>query len=518
MKIIPVNQQDLENPDCIKTKVGPAEFISLIKNAAYVCTDSFHGTVFSVLYNKEFYTFERFSKNELGNQNTRIYSILEKLQLTNRIFRQNSKPDFVNRIDYGRVNQLVEELRERSLEYLTSSMESIGDSIESKINKQKFHILEKHSLCCGCGACASVCPANAISIGRNTNGFFRACVDEASCIHCGICNEVCPFQGSNYSKDLFEASLYSYKDHEKDVLLHTSSGGLGYRLGTYFHDQGYAVVGCKYDIENQMARHDIVYPHDNIEKLKEFNGSKYLQSEFASALKEVMSIELPIAIFGTPCQIAGARKLLKNKSNIIYVDLICHGIPSYESYRKYLKYLSHNKGFDVENLSINFRYKKKGWHTKYQRISGDKKTLIMSEKHDPYMRIFNHSICYGKCCYECRWRLSSAADIRLGDYWGRRFRKDETGVSMTVAVTDVGCCVLRKAGINGNLIRESFDDYLNSQLTRNIHQPIFWEQVIEMLKDEESTIEEVVKNYVKPFERRERVVGVFNGIWQLLKK
>ena len=89
---------------------------------------------------------------------------------------------------------------------------------------------------------------------------------------------------------------------------------------------------------------------------------------------------------------------------------------------------------------------------------------------------------------------------------------------MTVAVTDVGCCVLRKAGINGNLIRESFDDYLNSQLTRNIHQPIFWEQVIEMLKDEESTIEEVVKNYVKPFERRERVVGVSNGIWQLLKK
>ena len=57
--------------------IGPCEFLNLIKNAEYVCTDSFHGTVFSLINNVEFFTFERFkSKNEKVSTNSRIYSLL----------------------------------------------------------------------------------------------------------------------------------------------------------------------------------------------------------------------------------------------------------------------------------------------------------------------------------------------------------------------------------------------------------------------------------------------------------
>lgn len=38
--------------------IGPREWINLIKNAEYVCTDSFHGTVFSLLFNKNFLILE----------------------------------------------------------------------------------------------------------------------------------------------------------------------------------------------------------------------------------------------------------------------------------------------------------------------------------------------------------------------------------------------------------------------------------------------------------------------------
>ena len=65
--------------------VGPSEFVNLIKNAKYVCTDSFHGTVFSILFNKEFYTFERFKSNAKMSTNSRIYSLLKKTKLEDRL-------------------------------------------------------------------------------------------------------------------------------------------------------------------------------------------------------------------------------------------------------------------------------------------------------------------------------------------------------------------------------------------------------------------------------------------------
>ena len=49
-----INLEDLKFGDKQLYDVGPSEFLSYIKNAAYVITDSFHGTVFSVLFNKQF--------------------------------------------------------------------------------------------------------------------------------------------------------------------------------------------------------------------------------------------------------------------------------------------------------------------------------------------------------------------------------------------------------------------------------------------------------------------------------
>lgn len=41
-------------------------------------------------------------------------------------------------------------------------------------------------------------------------------------------------------------------------------------------------------------------------------------------------------------------------------------------------------------------------------------------------------------CYECAYRTASAADIRLGDYWGPRYKDDKNGVSMVIAMTITG--------------------------------------------------------------------------------
>ena len=64
--------------------VGPQEFLWLIKNAQYVCTDSFHGTIFSLNFNKQFYSFSKRKDGE-GSDNNRIYGLLEKLNLKERL-------------------------------------------------------------------------------------------------------------------------------------------------------------------------------------------------------------------------------------------------------------------------------------------------------------------------------------------------------------------------------------------------------------------------------------------------
>ena len=53
---------DFKFGDIVRYDVGPAEFLNLIKNAKYVCTDSFHGTVYSAIYHKTYINFNRYSE------------------------------------------------------------------------------------------------------------------------------------------------------------------------------------------------------------------------------------------------------------------------------------------------------------------------------------------------------------------------------------------------------------------------------------------------------------------------
>lgn len=81
---------------------GPEEFLGLIKNAQIVITNSFHATVFSIIFNKNFYTI----LNENG-LNSRMVDLANKLGLSHRMYDSNSKLPILNdlNIDYKNVNQ-----------------------------------------------------------------------------------------------------------------------------------------------------------------------------------------------------------------------------------------------------------------------------------------------------------------------------------------------------------------------------------------------------------------------------
>ena len=111
---------DLEFADICLFDAASDDFVNLIRGAEYVLTDSFHGSVFSILNEKLFCTFNRFN-NGTGSRNSRIDSLCQQLNLESRrydgdIFKVQTQ------IDYNKVNHLREERRKESLQYLTTAL------------------------------------------------------------------------------------------------------------------------------------------------------------------------------------------------------------------------------------------------------------------------------------------------------------------------------------------------------------------------------------------------------------
>lgn len=105
--------------------IGPDDFVSLVKNAKFICTDSFHGTVFSIIFSKNFFTFKRFNKKASLSTNTRLTSLLNKLELNDRLFSGYEKIEDIQAIhDYQKVQETLKEFRSESINYLMSSIDA----------------------------------------------------------------------------------------------------------------------------------------------------------------------------------------------------------------------------------------------------------------------------------------------------------------------------------------------------------------------------------------------------------
>ena len=94
----------------------PEDFVDIIRNAACVVTTSFHGTAFSVVFNRPFYTI----KIKDGGD-TRSRSLLTSLGLEGRMLNVEDSPIFTE-IDFSTVNKKMEYLRSNSQEFLLNSL------------------------------------------------------------------------------------------------------------------------------------------------------------------------------------------------------------------------------------------------------------------------------------------------------------------------------------------------------------------------------------------------------------
>lgn len=115
-----INILDKESPfyEC-----GPSEFLYLEKNAFLICTDSFHSSVFGILYNTPFLVFEREDNN--ASMNSRLDTLLSKFKLEDRRYKGKiTKKDL--KCDYKEAYNILDKERIKSMNFLKKALDIKG--------------------------------------------------------------------------------------------------------------------------------------------------------------------------------------------------------------------------------------------------------------------------------------------------------------------------------------------------------------------------------------------------------
>ena len=341
--------------------------------------------------------------------------------------------------------------------------------------------------CYGCGVCATACPRNALSLKKSTEGFWVPIVDENLCIECGICEKVCSFLYEEVLSPSDSLQKFEYRSvWNKDAKIRnvSTSGGAGYAIASSLSLLGYRLVGVKYDPERNIACHFVA---DDIRDFYASVNSKYLPSYTIDGFSDLMNGDKH-AVFGTPCQIDSLRRwarLKKKESNFVFIDLFCHGVPSYLHWNAYLKY---HLADDEHLIKPIFRDKKNGWHRFTISLETDKK--IKSRKlqsNDLFQNLFFGNYTLNLPCYTCKFRkYMSAADIRMGDLWGSKYLKNEDGVTGILILTPTGKKILDSITPNCGVVEETQKTVFEGQLSRNISIPIQRRKILEGLKNNKS--------------------------------
>ena len=105
--------------------VDPSDFVNYIRHASYVCTDSFHATVFSILNSVQFFVFMRFrGKKNTMSTNSRIGTLISLTGLENRLVNDINQMNSLlsNPISYKEVDKRLETARAESVSYLKNAL------------------------------------------------------------------------------------------------------------------------------------------------------------------------------------------------------------------------------------------------------------------------------------------------------------------------------------------------------------------------------------------------------------
>lgn len=297
--------------------------------------------------------------------------------------------------------------------------------------------------CCGCTACAAICPKGCIEMKEDIEGFLYPIVNQKNCINCGVCEKVCPILNCKDKKP-FEQKAFIVQNKDEKVLQESTAGGAFTAIAEYVIKMGGVVFGV--ELNKDLVAHHIYV--DNIEELKRFRNSKYVQSavgrETLFKVKSFLEQGEIVCFSGTPCQIEGLKGYLKmDYENLITVDVVCRAVPSPLIFRKYVEF--QEKILADKIKTVRFRDKYYGYKYSTMNVITDRNhgNYHQGVESDPWLRAFFSNICDRPSCHRCLFRNQyRVSDFTIWDcFHVGRFLKEldnDKGATRVLVHTDKG--------------------------------------------------------------------------------
>jgi len=233
--------------------------------------------------------------------------------------------------------------------------------------------------------------------------------------------------------------VFAIKHKDLNIRMASRSGGIFTAISDYILENEGVVYGCVLT-QSMLAKHIRVTSKEERDKMR---GSKYIQSsmdDMFNYVKNDLDDGKKVLFTGTSCQVAGLQLFLgKEYSNLLCVDIVCHGVPSPLIWKNYLFWQEDKANSKVE--AVDFRNKKVfGWRAHVESLYMKNQKRVDSEVFKEMF--FRHEI-LRPCCHRCPYKsILHPGDITIADYWGINNAApgfdDNKGVSLVLINDDTG--------------------------------------------------------------------------------
>ncbi len=437
-------------------------WLAAIHQAAFVVTDSFHGAVFSILFNKPFIAY--------GNPKrgmARFVSLMKMLGLEDRLVVRRGEIDverMLQPIDWGAVNQRLERLRRESEQFLTAALSGTTRSSEPP-SPQATGVVslpmtgivadtETHPLkvlCTGCGVCVSE-SRGALRMAWSEDGFL---VPEATSANVPAeAIRVCPFNPHPDEEVKDEDALAaiflpnaeqfdpkagrfekSYIGYSKEFRSTSSSGGLATYVFHKLLEQRH--VDYVFVVQSDGGGG---YEYRVVERAADVVGAsktRYYPVTLEKLFDIIALKKGRVAVSGVACFIKAIRLKqhyhpeFKDKITFL-VGIICGGLKS----RLYTDFLAQSAGIDGSYANPEYRVKDPNdWANHYSFSAADERSEIHSIKMGRLGDMWGSGLFKSQACDFCTDVLTELADISVGDAWLPAYKRDGMGNSVVITRT-----------------------------------------------------------------------------------
>ncbi len=290
--------------------------------------------------------------------------------------------------------------------------------------------------------------------------------------------------------------VYALKHRDEKIRMKSRSGGAFTAISDAVLKKNGIVYGCKLT-DKFEARH---VRADNVTIRNQMRGSKYIPSRLDGTfinVKNDLEEDRLVLFTGTSCQVAGLKSFLgKEYKKLIYLDILCHGVPSPIIWKKYIEWLEKIKESRV--VGIDFRNKEDfGWKAHVESIYFENNDVVNSSL---FKELFLSNLILRPSCYKCRYKsIYHQSDITIGDYWGIDKAvsgfNDDKGMSLVIINSQKGKKIFDEA-VSDCIVKETkIEDAMQKVLVSPYECPgyrdIFWDDF------KKNGLEFAVKNFLK---------------------